>query len=316
MKDAKLIFSPHLYYLKSSNTNERFINKKSSIFHMAKQVQPDFQYKVEGIGAAGGFKKPWDVALSCIRNLGAEVISTEEFARARTSLGKEHYLTTNGGYTCAGNLKVFNASSLHLKLRNPLLQKVKAIKAVDKNRENRYLSTEDARLYEQFLKIAEREQKQGISPFERQVLIFPNEEEFLVSPTQNSELFAGLFGENGKAYIDLLGLSSIKVYNVSNADAKSYSGTIITPAWLCRFYPAVGVRSGLNCRDGLLEQGDAVVWVRHGEHRRCEAVAKKSNAIKGYNLQQKAEIRKAVKTALRTVPIGKLEAEVSRLLKF
>ncbi len=181
-----------------------------------------------GKGAIYRVDAPFDEALEV---LGKNLISTWRLANARMQTDKANSLNTYGSYNGEGF--VYAAKSEPLIVRaSPLLDSKLARKAIEANRQGRYFTTEDRKLYDEQRAIAEKNKDK--EPFKRQAIILPSRGNFEISSELNAETFEFLFGKDGKKYLSFVGRNNLTVYLVDPSTVDSQNGTLLTQSWLHR----------------------------------------------------------------------------------
>jgi hypothetical protein len=224
---------------------------------------------VESKGKSGRILRvdaPFDEALQTLRQAGCRYpISAEQLANARMKKGKRHSLSTNGSYTRHGFVYLRGEAPL-IALDSPLLDLRLARKATQANRDENYFSTDDGEVYEKFSNIAKEDANK--EPERRRVLVLPNQKNFMISASDNTDVLKGVFRGSAIPYVDFLGYP-IQVYLVDKNTVNQQKGTLLTQMWLFRLGGDCG--SGLNGNYRFLYCG---YWVR-GVSKTGEGTAQK-----------------------------------------
>lgn len=177
---------------------------------------------------------PFDEALQMLRKEGIKnPMTSNELAYARTYHpdGKESILMTRGSYTQAGFAYTKGESPIRVQV-SPLLDERLAKLATQANRESRYFSTENIEMYEKLARLAKEDKNKA--PEKRRAIVLPSRTQFNISPKENQEVFANIFGKAGKKYLEFLGFDSLTVYLVDKSTVDSQAGTLLTQEWLAR----------------------------------------------------------------------------------
>ncbi|MCX6741818.1 MAG: hypothetical protein NTX24_01420 [Candidatus Pacearchaeota archaeon] len=196
---------------------------------------------------------PFDQVLEAFGKENVTLASEQDVAFAR-----RRGLCSDGSYVASGF--EYKAGAKPLWTRNSTLSKNAQLakEAVQANALGKYLSTSDTKIYDEHLNVAEQEQKQGKSPEERSVLILPERDKFVISPTQNQETFDGILGSEGAKYLDHLKRNGLTVYPVDKNIVDAQVGTILTQSW----FRSLGRESVLVGYGRSLDCGSAVRGVR------------------------------------------------------
>ncbi|MFH1210141.1 MAG: hypothetical protein V1663_05120 [archaeon] len=171
--------------------------------------------------------EPFDKGLEILKKADYEIISSRDNASLRIQQGKNYGVSINGNWVREGLLSVKNSDNL-LALNSPLLDTKLAKQAAEANMKGEYLSTEDLKLYEQYLRQAEKDRNKD--PKERQVLIIPRDY-FSISPKENSEIFEALFKDIGKIYLSFIGQDSLRICPIDKQIVDDQNGTLLTQLW-------------------------------------------------------------------------------------
>lgn len=226
--------------------------------------------KVENLGNVYRIDAPFNRALTALRQNGMrKPISNRDLAYARIQEGKESSVCTDGSYTSAGFV-YFKDSNPIFVLNSPLLNARLAEKATQANREGRYFSTNDSRIYEQCLKQAEKDK--DLEPEKRKAQVLPSRQNFSVSMTENKEVMQVAFKDVAQEYLTFLEQEVIPVYLIDKGVVDTNTGTILTQAWL----RGLVSQSGLDGDGGYLDYVDAVRGVRNTSASQGASVAKET----------------------------------------
>jgi hypothetical protein len=225
--------------------------------------------EVENLGKIYRLDAPFDESLATLRRNGIKhLIPPRDLAYARMQAGKQSSLCSDGSYTNAGF--VYAQKSYPVLVLNSLLLNVRlAKKATQASRESRYFSTQDARIYEQCLKLAEKEAAK--EPEKRKAIILPSTGNFRISMKEKPEVMRAVFKDVAQEYLTFLGQDSIPVSLVNKDIVNANAGTTLTQLWLRR----LGGESGLDGDDRYLDCILAVRGVLSSEARSAEAAPKK-----------------------------------------
>ncbi|MEK6893193.1 MAG: hypothetical protein AABX07_03230 [Nanoarchaeota archaeon] len=194
-------------------------------------AKPDIEAEVRGkrifrIGA------PFNLALAGLRSKGIESpMTSEELAYARTNHpeGRQSSLMASGSYTLAGFAYMKGENPIRM-ASSPLLNRSLAKQATKENKAGRYFATKDEMAYGRIARMAEEDKSR--KPEERRAIVLPSRSKFQISSTQNSEVFANIFGKAGKKYLEFLGFDSLTLYLVDSSVVDAQNGTILTQEWL------------------------------------------------------------------------------------
>lgn len=160
----------------------------------------------------------------------------ETYARLMTkekeNIGKEY-----GTWTCAG-FEYAKGQSPIFRLNSRLTEPEKAKLLVKVNRQGKYFHTESTREYEESLRQAEEDKDK--EPVERNVIVLPSRDNFIMSDKENWEIYQAILKEQAKPYFELNG--PIPFYLVDKDVVDSQNGTILTPLW----FSSLDYRSGFN----------------------------------------------------------------------
>ena len=185
---------------------------------------------------------PFDEAVTVLRQVGCRYpISVKDLALARMEKGKSHSLSQNGSYIREGVLYFQDAQPI-LALNSPLLDLGLAKQAVQANREGRYFSTQDGKMYEKFAKLAEQGKNQ--EPEKRKAFYLPKANCTLTKEDADfNNILRSLFkGEKAvDNYLEFNG-QGIPLYVVDPSTVKAQKGTLLTQLW----FGDLGYRSVLN----------------------------------------------------------------------
>ena len=130
-----------------------------------------------------------------------------------------------------------------LKLRSRLLNPNLAQQVVQVNRDRKYFSTSSTREYDKSQEQADKEEKSGIEPWKKQVLVLPSRDNFTITPKGNFEVLQFLSrnqnaefskGKGKVKYFEFNGSQPITTYLVNKDIVDAQNGTIETQLWLCR----------------------------------------------------------------------------------
>lgn len=201
---------------------------------------------------------PFDKGLAAMKKSGTKYpLSARGLGYARTRVAKfKHPLNANGSWTRAGYLWIKNDLPLRAKI-SPLLSKKLAKLATQANRDRKYFSTEDAELYDEYMRMAEQDKDKD--PKDRRVIVVPSKDECNISPKQNMDFFSNVFEDIGEEYLAFIGKDAITFYPVDKDKVYSNKGTILTQEWLNMLYNNSSLAGGSTCLDG---DGNALRWVQ------------------------------------------------------
>lgn len=247
---------------------------------------------------------PFDIASKLITEAKGKHITAEELANARRQFPKYHSLNDNGSYTRAGFVYKKGNNPIRASL-SPLVQHVELAKlAVEANGQDRYFTTQDAKVYDELREMADEDKKRKIIPAERRAMLLPSRGRFYVSPDENPDFFEIIFGENGREYLKFTGFPKIAVDPVSQNVVDNQEGTLLTQEWLRR----LGDESDVGGDDWDLNYGDRVrgVFEKTGEAGRAEKTMLQGTKLP-YTLKEVARIQNKV---------SKLEAELGKVSAF
>jgi len=205
---------------------------------------------------------PFDEAVTVLRQVGCRYpISVKDLALARMEKGKSHSLSQNGSYIREGVLYFQDAQPI-LALNSPLLDLGLAKQAVQANREGRYFSTQDGKMYEKFAKLAEQGKNQ--EPEKRKAFYLPKANCTLTKEDADfNNILRSLFkGEKAvDNYLEFNG-QGIPLYVVDPSTVKAQKGTLLTQLW----FRDLDSGSGLD-GSGYLYDDDGVRGVLRDSER-------------------------------------------------
>ena len=250
---------------------------------------------------------PFDEALTTLREAGCRYpISVEVLAYARMEKDKRRSLNQNGSYTKEGVIYFRDAKPI-LALNSPLLDLRLARQAVQANRDGKYFSTPDGKMYEKFAKLAEEGKSQ--EPEKRKAVYLPNTNCTLTtSDADFNNVLRALFKEAKDDYLTFNG-QDIPLYLVDKNTVNALPGTVLTQMW----FRGLDYRSELG-GDRNLDCGD---WVRGvSKSERASASEGKTQPTQ-VSLYTKSQLNQAVRLVkgVRTgnIPASRLE-EVTQFL--
>ena len=252
---------------------------------------------------------PFDEAVTALRQAGCRYpISVSDLARARIEKGQSHSLSQNGSYTREGVLYFQDAHPI-LALNSPLLDLRLAKQAVQANREGRYFSTQDGKMYEKFAKLAEQGKSQ--EPEQRKAFYLPKANCTLTKEDADfNGILRSLF-KGEKAVDDYLQFNGqdIPLYVVGQDVVKAQKGTLLTQMW----FRSLGCRSELVGYSRYLDYGDRVRGVLRDSER---ANASETKKVLVYNPRDVKAIEREVGRLARILQpkqLKRLNSLVGRL---
>ena len=183
---------------------------------------------VKGVGRVVEVSRNFYDNLNALRENFAKVISGRQEAIARMetagteNIGRSYGTYLNSGFEYAkGQMPV-------LRLKSRLLDPKLARLAVEANKQSRYFSTGDTQFYEESLKQAEKEVKEGREPWKRQVIVMLSRDLFAIKSDKNFDVleFELRDPKLAKQYFEFNGSVPMDVYLVdkSTVDAQNGAG--------------------------------------------------------------------------------------------
>src|SRR3989344_1641074 len=237
------------------------------------------------------------------RKIKQKVIPFEQNAQLRIQEGREAYISQNGNYVREGCIYYQGEAGI-LVPNSPFLTNSKMLQcAIEENRQGRYFSTPNKRLYEKFSQQAQQDASKA--PKERRAVFMPSDNTFEVSQKQNSEIFE-LLGLS-QAYLDFVKQDSLSFFPVGQKTLEGYFGTVPTQLW---FGWLVG-GSVLCGNDHGLDLVGRVRGVRQLDSSHISANASQKNSQPRSELYDSGKIRQA----LVELGFSGLEAQLFKSLR-
>ena len=188
---------------------------------------------VKGVGRVVEVSRNFYDNLNALRENFAKVISGRQEAIARMetagteNIGRSYGTYLNSGFEYAkGQMPV-------LRLKSRLLDPKLARLAVEANKQSRYFSTGDTQFYEESLKQAEKEVKEGREPWKRQVIVMLSRDLFAIKSDKNFDVleFELRDPKLAKQYFEFNGSNPMNVYLVDKSTVDVQDGTLLTQVW-------------------------------------------------------------------------------------